>query len=245
MNSRKLALLGLILALLAVFFAFDLGQYFELSTLKAQQAALQAQVAARPWSAAGLFFLVYVAVAALSLPVAALLTLLAGALFGLLQGLLLVSFASTLGATLAMLGSRFVLRDWVRRRFGRRLARIDAGIARDGAFYLFALRLVPLFPFFLVNLAMGLTRLPLRTYWWVSQLGMLPGTLVYLNAGRELGRLESLAGILSPGLLGAFALLGLFPLLARRLLDLIEARRSRRRGHAGDGIQPRSDRDPR
>jgi pyruvate/2-oxoglutarate dehydrogenase complex dihydrolipoamide dehydrogenase (E3) component/uncharacterized membrane protein YdjX (TVP38/TMEM64 family) len=225
MNSRKLALMGLILALLGSFFVFDLGQYLSLDALKAQQAALNAQVAAQPWQAAGLFFLAYVLVTALSLPGAALMTLLGGALFGLLEGLVLVSFASTLGASLAMLSSRFLLRDWVQQRFGRRLAGIDAGVEREGAFYLFALRLVPVFPFFLINLAMGLTRLPLRTYWWVSQLGMLPGTLVYVNAGRELGQLESLAGILSPGLLGAFVLLGVFPLLARRALDVLQARR--------------------
>jgi pyruvate/2-oxoglutarate dehydrogenase complex dihydrolipoamide dehydrogenase (E3) component/uncharacterized membrane protein YdjX (TVP38/TMEM64 family) len=225
MNSRKLALLGLILALIGAFLVFDLGQYLSLDALKAQQAALNAQVAAQPWQAAGLFFLAYVLVTALSLPGAALMTLLGGALFGLLQGFILVSFASTLGASLAMLSSRFLLRDWVQQRFGRRLAGIDGGVEREGAFYLFALRLVPVFPFFLINLAMGLTRLPLRTYWWVSQLGMLPGTLVYVNAGRELGQLQSLAGILSPGLLGAFALLGVFPLIARRLLDALKARR--------------------
>ena len=225
MNSRKLALMGVILALLGSFFIFDIGQYLNLEALKAQQDALNAQVSAQPWLAAGVFFLAYVAVTALSLPGAALMTLLAGALFGLLEGFVLVSFASTAGATLAMLSSRFLLRDWVQTRFGQRLAKIDAGIEREGPFYLFALRLVPAFPFFLINLAMGLTRLPVRTYWWVSQLGMLPGTLVFVNAGRELGQLESLSGILSPGLLGAFVLLGVFPLIARKLLGLIQARR--------------------
>ena len=225
MNARRLALLGLILALVAAFFALDLDRYLDLAWFKAEQAALQARVAAQPWRAAGLYLLVYVATTALSLPGAALLTLVGGALFGLIEGSLLVSCASTLGATLAMLSSRFVLRDWVQRRFGPRLAAIDRGIERDGAFYLFALRLVPAFPFFLINLAMGLTRLPVRTFCWVSQLGMLPGTLAYVNAGRALGRLDSLAGILSPGLLGAFALLGLFPLLARRLLEALQARR--------------------
>ena len=225
MNSRKLALMGVILALLGSFFIFDVGQYLNLDALKTQQDALNAQVSAQPWLAAGLFFVAYVAVTALSLPGAALMTLLAGALFGLLEGFVLVSFASTAGATLAMLSSRFLLRDWVQVRFGQRLANINAGVEREGAFYLFALRLVPLFPFFLINLAMGLTRLPVRTYWWVSQLGMLPGTLVYVNAGRELGQLDSLSGILSPGLLGAFVLLGVFPLIARKLLGLIKARR--------------------
>jgi len=225
MNARKLALMGVILALLGSFFIFDVGQYLNLDALKTQQDALNAQVSAQPWLAAGVFFLAYVAVTALSLPGAALMTLLAGALFGLLEGFVLVSFASTAGATLAMLSSRFLLRDWVQARFGQRLAKIDAGIEREGPFYLFALRLVPAFPFFLINLAMGLTRLPVRTYWWVSQLGMLPGTLVFVNAGRELGQLESLSGILSPGLLGAFVLLGVFPLIARKLLGLIQARR--------------------
>lgn len=225
MTLRKSLLLGLILLLLASFFAFDLGQYLTLASLKAQQSALQAQVAADPWLAAGAFFAVYVAVTGLSLPGASLMTLVAGALFGLWQGLLIVSFASTLGALLSMFSSRFLLQDWVQQYFGQRLAGIEAGLARDGAFYLFALRLVPVFPFFLINLAMGLTKLPAHTFWWVSQLGMLPGTLVYVNAGRELGQLDSLGGILSPGLLGAFALLGVFPLLARKLLDRLQARR--------------------
>jgi pyruvate/2-oxoglutarate dehydrogenase complex dihydrolipoamide dehydrogenase (E3) component/uncharacterized membrane protein YdjX (TVP38/TMEM64 family) len=225
MTLRKSLLLGLILLLLASFFAFDLGQYLTLASLKAQQSALQAQVAADPWLSAGAFFAVYVAVTGLSLPGASLMTLVAGALFGLWQGLLIVSFASTLGALLSMFSSRFLLQDWVQQRFGQRLAGIEAGLARDGAFYLFALRLVPVFPFFLINLAMGLTKLPARTFWWVSQLGMLPGTLVYVNAGRELGQLDSIGGILSPGLLGAFVLLGVFPLLARKLLDRLQARR--------------------
>ncbi|EMM6789876.1 FAD-dependent oxidoreductase [Pseudomonas aeruginosa] len=225
MDKRKAILLAVILLLVAIFFVFDLGQYLNLASFKAQQAALSNQVAASPWLAGGLFFLVYVVVTALSLPGAALMTLVGGALFGLLGGTLLVSFASTFGATLAMLSSRFLLRDWVQARFGQRLAAIDQGIACEGASYLFALRLVPVFPFFLINLAMGLTKLPTRTFWWVSQLGMLPGTLVYVNAGRELGQLESLSGILSPGLLGAFALLGLLPLLSRKALDWVKARK--------------------
>ena len=225
MNKRKALLLSLVVLLIAGFFIFDLGQYLSLASLKAQQASLNAEVVAHPWLAAGLFFLLYVAVTALSLPGAALMTLVAGALFGLLGGFVLVSFASTLGATLAMLISRFLLRDWVQTKFGQRLAGIDEGVAREGASYLFALRLVPVFPFFLINLAMGLTRLPARTFWWVSQLGMLPGTLVYVNAGRELGQLDSLAGIRSPGLIGAFVLLGLLPILSRKVLDWVKARK--------------------
>ena len=225
MSSRKVALIALVLALLAGFFVFDISQYFSLDTIKTQQAALDAQVQAHPWVAGSVFFIVYVLVTALSLPGAALMTLVGGALFGLLGGTLLASFASTLGATLAMLLSRYLLRDWVQTRFQQRLAKIDQGIEREGASYLFALRLVPVFPFFLINLAMGLTRLPVRTFWWVSQLGMLPGTLVYVNAGRELGQLESLGGILSPGLISAFVLLGLLPVLSRKALAWFKARK--------------------
>ncbi|MDP4300669.1 FAD-dependent oxidoreductase [Leptothrix discophora] len=189
-----------------------------LATLQAAQAQLQAWQASRPLATAGLYLLVYVGVAALSLPGAALLTLAGGALFGLGWGLLLVSFASTIGATLAFLASRWLLRDRVQSRWGDRLATVNAGVARDGAFYLFTLRLVPALPFFVVNLLMGLTPMRTWTYAWVSQLGMLPATAAYVNAGTELARLRSLADVVSPGLLGAFVLLGLFPLLARAML---------------------------
>ncbi|WP_371915417.1 VTT domain-containing protein [Pseudomonas sp. CC6-YY-74] len=225
MDTRKSALLAIILLLLTSFFVFDLGQYLSLASLKAQQVALNAQVLANPWLSGGLFFVLYVLVTALSLPGAALMTLVGGALFGLLGGTLLASFASTLGATLAMLSSRLLLRDWVQAKFSKRLAGINQGIEREGASYLFALRLVPVFPFFLINLAMGLTKLPARTFWWISQLGMLPGTLVFVNAGRELAQLDSLAGILSPGLIGAFVLLGLLPIISRKLLELVKARK--------------------
>jgi len=159
----------------------------------------------------------------LSLPGATLLTLAGGAIFGLLWGTLIVSFASTIGATLAFLIARFLLRDWVARRFGQRLAAVDEGVRRDGGFYLFTLRLVPVFPFFLVNLLLGLTAMKARTFYGVSQLGMLAGTVVYVNAGTQLARLDSLAGILSPSLLASFALLGVFPLLARKLIDKAHA----------------------
>jgi pyruvate/2-oxoglutarate dehydrogenase complex dihydrolipoamide dehydrogenase (E3) component/uncharacterized membrane protein YdjX (TVP38/TMEM64 family) len=161
----------------------------------------------------------------LSLPAAAILTVAGGALFGLLEGLALVSFASTLGATLAMLLSRYLLRDWVQQRFGTRMAGINQGLEREGAFYLFALRLVPVFPFFLVNLAMGLTKLPARTFFWVSQLGMLPGTIAFVYAGTQLAKIDSLKGLLSPGLLAAFAVLGLLPLITKKVLDALRARK--------------------
>ncbi|HGL6801484.1 TPA: TVP38/TMEM64 family protein [Citrobacter amalonaticus] len=171
-----------------------------------------------PFLSASLYFLLYTVVAALSIPGAALLTLLGGALFGLWQGTLLVSFASTLGATLAMLTSRYLLRDWVAQRFSRHMATVNHGMARDGVFYLFALRLIPLFPFVVVNLLAGLTTVGVRRYWWVSQLGMLPATVVYLNAGRQLSQLTSIRDIISPAMLTAFALLGLLPLASRWLV---------------------------
>nr|WP_226838302.1 MULTISPECIES: TVP38/TMEM64 family protein [unclassified Enterobacter cloacae complex] len=183
------------------------------------QQTLLDRVEQAPLQSALVYFAVYVLLSALSIPGAALLTLLGGALFSLWEATLLVSFASTLGATLAMLVSRYLLRDWVQRRFAAQMSTIDAGMDRDGARYLFALRLMPLFPFFLVNLLMGLTRLRVCYYWWVSQLAMLPATVIYLNAGRELGKLTSLRDILSPGLLFAFTLLGLLPLVTRWLFS--------------------------
>nr|WP_233148884.1 TVP38/TMEM64 family protein [Shimwellia pseudoproteus] len=168
-----------------------------------------------PWQTAGVFFAVYILATALSFPGATVLTLLAGAQFGLLWGTLLISFASTAGATLAMLTSRYLLRDLVQRRFSTRLARVNRGIARDGSYYLFALRLMPLFPFFLVNLLMGLTPLSLWRYWWVSQLGMLPATVIYLNAGHQLSQIHRLQDIVSPGMLLALILIGLLPLAVR------------------------------
>ena len=217
-----IAVLGLVVL---AWFAFGPGDQLSLAALKARQADLAAQVAAAPGRAALVYCLVYVLVAALSLPGAALLTLVGGAIFGLVWGTLLVSFASSLGATLAFLTARFLLRDWVAGRFGARLQQVDQGMARDGAFYLFTLRLIPVFPFFLVNLLFGLTALPVRTFYWVSQLGMLAGTVVYVNAGTRLAELDSLAGILSPPLLLSFALLGVFPLLARRAAGWLQGRR--------------------
>jgi pyruvate/2-oxoglutarate dehydrogenase complex dihydrolipoamide dehydrogenase (E3) component/uncharacterized membrane protein YdjX (TVP38/TMEM64 family) len=222
-SFRKILLAAGIAVVVGLFFAFDLGRYFSLDALKAQQAAIEAFRTRQPGLAVALYFAVYVLVTALSLPGAALMTLAGGAVFGLWWGTLIVSFASSVGATLAFLVSRFLLRDWVTRRFGARFAAIDAGVRREGAFYLFTLRLVPIFPFFLVNLLFGLTALRTRTFYWVSQLGMLAGTLVYVNAGTQLGRLESLSGIVSPTLLGSFALLGIFPLIAKKIVELVRA----------------------
>lgn len=189
-----------------------------LENLQAQHQALQLYCQQAPVKSAALFFIVYVLVTTLSLPGAAVLTLLGGALFGLWPGIVLVSFASTLGATLAMLASRYLLRDWVQRRFAGPMRTVNEGVSRDGAFYLFALRLMPLFPFFVVNLLAGVTPLGVARYWWVSQVGMLPGAIVYLNAGHQLGQIASVRDILSPGVVFAFTLLGLLPLIIRWLL---------------------------
>ena len=224
-NFGKIGLLLLLLGAVAAFFIFDLGQYFTLANLKSRQGELAALVEQRPLLAYGGFFLVYVAVTALSLPGAAIMTLAAGAIFGLLLGTVIVSFASALGASLAFLSSRYVLRDWVQGRFGKRVKAIDKGIEKDGAFYLLTLRLIPAFPFFLINLAMGLTKMRLLTFYIVSQIGMLAGTIVYVNAGTQLAQIRSTSDILSPTLIGSFVLLGLFPLLAKFVLAAIKRRR--------------------
>jgi pyruvate/2-oxoglutarate dehydrogenase complex dihydrolipoamide dehydrogenase (E3) component/uncharacterized membrane protein YdjX (TVP38/TMEM64 family) len=222
---KKMVVLGLVLALVLAFFAFALNQLLTLEGLKAGLARIKTQRTASPLRVALVYFAGYVLVTALSLPGAVVMTLAGGALFGLAGGTLLVSFASSLGATLAFLASRFLLRDLVQARFGNRLKAINDGMAKDGPMYLFTLRLVPLFPFFLVNLLMGLTPIRTLSYYWVSQLGMLAGTLVYVNAGTQLAQITSLSGILSPGLLFSFALLGVFPMLARRLAGWMQHRR--------------------
>ena len=225
MHLKKLLLLLLLALLVGLFFFFDLGQYLNLQTLKARQASIEDFRAGRPLLAIAIYFSVYVLMAALSLPGATLLTLAGGAIFGVLWGTVIVSFASTLGATAAFLISRFLLRDWVKARFGQRLQAIDEGVRREGAFYLFTLRLVPVFPFFLVNLLSGLTGMKAITFHWVSQIGMLAGTVVYVNAGTQLAKIESLSGIVSPALLGSFVLLGIFPLIARKIVEMGRVRK--------------------
>ncbi|WP_039029292.1 TVP38/TMEM64 family protein [Leclercia adecarboxylata] len=218
MHRGKFLLICALLGAFSIIFTQLPPGMLTLENLQAQHQALLLYCQQAPLKSAALFFIVYVLVTTLSLPGAALLTLLGGALFGLWPGILLVSFASTLGATLAMLTSRYLLRDWVQRRFAGPMRTVNQGVSRDGAFYLFALRLVPLFPFFVVNLLAGVTTLGVRRYWWVSQLGMLPGAIVYLNAGHQLGQIASLRDILSPGVVFAFTLLGLLPLITRWLL---------------------------
>jgi pyruvate/2-oxoglutarate dehydrogenase complex dihydrolipoamide dehydrogenase (E3) component/uncharacterized membrane protein YdjX (TVP38/TMEM64 family) len=226
MKSPKLLVLVALVLAAGAFFAFGGHHYLTFEYLKAQQAAIQAYYQGHPWQTAAGFFLLYVAGTALSLPGAAsILTLAAGAIFGLLWGTVLVSFASSLGATLAMLAARFLLRDWVQQKFSKQLRAINEGIEKEGGFYLFTLRLIPAVPFFVINVAMGLTPLRVWTFYWVSQLGMLAGTIVFVNAGKQLAQISSPAGILSPGLIGAFVLLGIFPLVAKRILDAVKARR--------------------
>jgi len=229
MTKNRILLIIILIMAISVFFAFDLGQYLTLEYFKSRQAAIDEYRLAHPVLSAAGFFIIYVAVTGLSLPGAALMTLAAGAVFGLARGTLIVSFASTIGATLAFLVSRWLLRELVQRRFGDKLTAANRGIEKDGAFYLFTLRLVPVFPFFIINLVMGLTPIRTWTFYWVSQAGMLAGTLVYVNAGMQLAQLETLSGILSPGLIVSFTLLGLFPLLARKAVEIFNARRVLRR----------------
>jgi len=219
-NRSRLLVVAVIAVLVAVFFALGGHRHLALEQLRAQQAGLQQYYASHPWQAALGYLVAYVAVTGLSLPGAAVLTLFGGAAFGLLWGTLIVSFASSMGATLAFLASRFLLRDWVQARFGDRLKPVNDGVAKEGAFYLFALRLVPAFPYVVINLVMGLTPMRTWTFYWVSQLGMLAGTVVYVYAGTRLGEFE-----LSAGLVIAFTLLGLFPLASKQALAVLKARR--------------------
>ncbi|HET9031743.1 MAG TPA: FAD-dependent oxidoreductase [Dokdonella sp.] len=227
MSRSSIRWIIVVVLAIAAFALWRSGLLAELNLqgLKARQASLGTWVAAHHWLALGSFFVAYVAVTSLSLPGAAILTLAAGALFGLLEGTVLVSFASSIGATLAFLVSRFVLRDSLRAKYGKRLRSFDEGIERDGGFYLFTMRLVPAFPFFLVNLLAGLTALKTSVFYLVSQIGMLPGTIAFVYAGTQLAQIDSLSGILSPGLIGAFVLLGILPLLMRWLTRWIQARR--------------------
>jgi uncharacterized membrane protein YdjX (TVP38/TMEM64 family) len=216
---KKTSVVLFVVVALLLFRIFGIGQFLSLSYVKASQEEFALFYAGHKALVIAAYMLIYIGVTALSLPGATVMTLAGGALFGLWRGTVIVSFASSIGATLACFMARFVLRDWVQKKFGEKLKTIDEGFEREGAFYLFTLRLIPAFPFFLINLALGLTTMPLRTFYWVSQIGMLPGTIVYVNAGTELAKIESLSGILSPRLLISFALLGIFPLMAKKMIQ--------------------------
>jgi pyruvate/2-oxoglutarate dehydrogenase complex dihydrolipoamide dehydrogenase (E3) component/uncharacterized membrane protein YdjX (TVP38/TMEM64 family) len=220
MGKGRIVVLVLVAALVAAFFVFDLRQHFTLDAFRQQRALIDAYFSAHPLATAAIYFAIYVAVTGLSVPGAAIMTLVGGAIFGLVWGTVLVSFASSIGATLAFLASRFLFRDAIQRKFGDKLAAINRGVEKEGAFYLFALRLVPAFPFFVINLVMGLTPMTARTFYWVSQLGMLAGTIVYVYAGTKLGEFE-----VSNGLVAALVLLGVFPLLAKKALEALKARK--------------------
>ncbi|EKO3814056.1 TVP38/TMEM64 family protein [Vibrio harveyi] len=218
---NKKLILGLILLATIIFLGVNFGQYLTLENAKAQQEALNTFISENFVFAAATYFFAYIAITAFSIPGAAVVTLLGAALFGFWTSLLLVSFASTIGATIAFLSSRYLLREWVQSKFGNKLGAINQGVEKDGAFYLFSLRLIPVFPFFLINLLMGLTPMTIARFYLTSQIGMLPGTAVYLNAGTQLATIDSLSGIVSPTVLASFALLGLFPIIAKWVMNKV------------------------
>src|SRR5208282_5595993 len=224
---KKIAVVTVLVGLVVIFKVLGLGQYLTLSYVKASQEKFAALYADHRLPVIAAYMAIYILVTSLSLPGAAIMTLAGGALFGLFTGSIIVSFASTIGATLACFVSRSVLRDWVQNKFNDKLKTINEGIEKEGAFYLFTLRLIPVFPFWLINLIMGLTKMPLRTFYWVSQAGMLAGTIVYVNAGKELAKIDSLSGILSSRLIFSFALLGIFPIASKKLLNLYKSKKIR------------------
>ncbi|HFQ5005631.1 TPA: TVP38/TMEM64 family protein [Vibrio vulnificus] len=216
---NKKLVFGILLIATIILLAVNFSQYLTLDNAKAQQLALNSFIDENFLFASISYFVIYVGLTAFSVPGATVVTLLGAALFGFWYSLLLVSFASTIGATIAFLSSRYLLKDWVQARFGDKLSAINQGVEKDGAFYLFSLRLIPVFPFFLINLLMGLTPISIGRYYLTSQIGMLPGTAVYLNAGTQLADINSLSGILSPTVLASFALLGIFPIAVKWIMS--------------------------
>lgn len=229
MNKKRLTVVAIIATAIASYFVFGLDQYLTLQFAQSRLAELERFRDNNFVLAATLYFVAYVAITALSIPGALIITLLGGAIFGLLWGTLLVSFASSIGATLAFLVSRLLLKDWVQSKFGNYLAPVNRGMERDGNFYLFSMRMVPLFPFFVINLLMGLTPIRTWSFYWVSQAGMLLGTAVYVNAGSELGQINSLSGLISGPVIFSFVLLGLFPLVARWIVNAVQRGKALRR----------------
>jgi dihydrolipoamide dehydrogenase len=222
MKKNKLLLFCVILAAISLFFIFDLQQYLTLDFFRSQQIAINNYFSAHPVQTGSYFFCTYILVTSLSLPGAAIMTLISGAIFGVLWGSIIVIFAAPIGASIAFLSSRFIFRDYIQNKFSKNLETINEGIEKDGAFYLFTLRLIPVFPFFIINLLMGLTPIRLLTFFIVSQIGMLPVTIVFVNAGTQIAQISSPGDILSPGLIFAFVLLGVFPLLAKKLIATIK-----------------------
>lgn len=223
--KSKLILAVIVASLIAAFFIFDLKEYVTLEYLKSQQAALNSYYVENPVLIIAAFFIIYTAMAALSIPFATPLTLAAGAIFGNLVGLVLVSFASSIGATIAFMLAKYLFHDSVEAKFGDRLAKINHGIEKEGAFYVFGLRLVPIFPFVVLNSLLGLTKLKTSTFYWASQLGMLVGTIVYVNAGTQLASIDSVGDIASPGLIASFVALGVLPIVSKTILNFLRQRR--------------------
>lgn len=220
-------LIFVFIALAAVlFFVFDLDKFLTLEYLKNYRQEFQFFYDQNPLLTISFFFLTYILVVGLNLPGAAVLGLAGGAMFGFTVGVVIISFASSIGATLACFFSRYLFKDYVQRKFGDRLDKVNRGFEEEGAFYLFSMRLIPAIPFVVINLIMGLTPMRLRTFYWVSQVGMLPGTMVYVNAGKELGQIDSLSGIVQPNVLISFVLLGIFPLLVKKVVGLVKNRRN-------------------
>ena len=220
----KIVLVLILVSMINLYIVFDLDQFLTHSYIKESQARFQELATEHLLPVIASYMIIYIFVTSLSLPGASVLTLLGGALFGFWVGTLAVSFASTIGATLACFVSRFLLRDWVEKKLGDKITTVNQGIEREGAFYLLTLRLIPIFPFWAINLVMGLTKMPLRTFYWVSQVGMLPGTAVYINAGKELAKIDSLSSILSPSLIISFVLLGILPITGKKAIHLYKNR---------------------
>ena len=228
MNKKifnKIIIIAIVIAVIVAFKLLHLGDYFTLAYIKESQRKFEILYGEHRLTVIAVYMFIYILVTSLSLPGAVVMTLAGGALFGLVTGTVVISFASSIGATLACTVSRFVLRDWVQGKFGDKLKTVNEGVEREGAFYLFTLRLIPVFPFWLINLVFGLTRMPLKNFYWVSQIGMLPGTLVFVNAGRELAKIDSLSGILSTGLIISFVLLGIFPITAKKLIAFYRSKK--------------------
>ena len=225
-DKKKLILVISAALLVAAFFYFDLDSFLTLTKLKKSQNSLSNYSSQNPLLSIGVFFTLYVLTTALSLPGATVLTLAGGAIFGLVKGFIVVSFASTIGATLAFLLSRYLFKDYVQKKFGDKLSKFNEGIEKEGAFYLFTLRLVPAFPFFLINILMALTPIKTWTFYWISQLGMLAGTIAYVNAGTQLAEVDSLSGILSPALIGSFAVLGILPIISKKFVEFLRKKRN-------------------
>ena len=234
MKLKKIVILIVIVGLIVAVKVFGIDQYLTLSYLKGSLDSLKSLYANHSLMVIVVYFVIYVVTTSLSLPGASPLGIAGGALFGFWTATIVVSFASTIGATLACFVSRFLLRDWIQNKFGDRVKKVNEGIEKEGAFYLFTLRLIPIFPFWLINLAMGLTKMSLVKFYWVSQIGMLPGTMVFVNAGKELAKIDSIKGILTPSLIISFALIGIFPITVKKLIALYRSKKGKSSGNAGN-----------